>query len=63
MSYNTLTYIDQNIWWVIPKNGHYGILEEGQQVTSVHIFEQFDNEEDWLERISDLNIIIDNLES
>jgi hypothetical protein len=59
MSYNTLTYIDQNIWWVIPANGHYGILEEGQQVTSVHAFETFNNEEDWLSRLTELGIEIE----
>ena len=55
---NTLTYVDKMIWWVIPENKHYGILEEDQEVTSIHEFEQFDNEEDWLEILSDLNIII-----
>ena len=59
MSYNTLTYIDQNIWWVIPTNGHYGLLEEGQQVTSVNNFETFNNEEDWLERLNQLDISIE----
>jgi len=59
MSVNVITYIDNNIWWVIPTNGHYGILEEGQRVTSVHIFETFNNEQDWLIRLSELNITID----
>ena len=59
MSYNTLTYINQNIWWVIPTNKHYGILEDGQQVTSVHIFETFDNEQDWLDRLNQLDISVD----
>jgi superfamily I DNA and RNA helicase len=58
MSFNTLTYIDSIVWWVIPTNGHYGILEEDQQVTSVHNFETFDNTEDWIERITELGINI-----
>jgi hypothetical protein len=62
MSFNIISYIDQNIWWIIPTNSHYGILKEGQQVTSIHIFEVFNNEEDWIERLSELDIeIVDEI--
>jgi superfamily I DNA and RNA helicase len=56
---NTLTYVDKMIWWVIPENKHYGVLEEDQEVTSIHEFEQFDNEEDWVERLLELEIDIE----
>lgn len=59
MSFNTLTYIDEKVWWFIPTNGHHGVLEEGQQVTSVHDFETFDNEEDWIERLLEFDIKLD----
>jgi len=59
MSFNTISYLDSNIWWIIPSNGHYGVLEVGQQATSIHMFETFNNESDWLNRLSELNITIE----
>lgn len=59
MAVNRVIYIDSLIWWVIPTNGHYGILEANQQVTSAHTFETFNNEADWLARLAELNIVIE----
>ena len=58
MSVNRVIYVDSLIWWVIPTNGHYGVLEADQQVTSVHTFETFNNEVDWLVRLNELGIYI-----
>ena len=60
MDFNILTYVDQTVWWIIPANSHYGILEEGEKVTSIHTFEQFNNEADFLERLDVLGIQIEN---
>ena len=46
MDFNILKYINETIWWIIPSNKHYGVLLEGQQVTSVYTFETFTNEQD-----------------
>jgi hypothetical protein len=62
MSVNRVIYVDSLIWWIIPTNRHYGVLEADQQVTSVHIFETFNNESDWINRLSELNIHIDSNE-
>lgn len=56
---NNLIYTDHIIWWIIPSNSHYGKLEEGQNVTSINIFEIFNNEYDWINRLSELNIYIE----
>jgi hypothetical protein len=59
----SLKYINENIWWIIPSNGHYGVLLEGQLVTSNHLFEHFNNEEEWLNRLAELEITVsDNLD-
>jgi hypothetical protein len=60
MDFNILTYVDQTVWWIIPTNGHYGILEEGEKVTSIHTFEQFNNEADFLARLDVLGIQIED---
>jgi len=52
-------YTDHIIWWIIPTNNHYGILEEGQIVTSIHTFEQHATEQAWLDRLVKLNIEIE----
>jgi len=63
MSFNILKYINETIWWIIPSNKHYGVLSEGQQVTSVYTFETFTNEQDWLDRLAELEITVsDNLD-
>ena len=59
---NSIVYTDHIIWWIIPSNNHYGKLVEGQNATSINLFEIFNNESDWINRLSELNIQIDSNE-
>jgi hypothetical protein len=51
----------QRPYWVVEigKITHYGILEEGQETTSIHQIKTFSSEEDWLKFLNDKGITIE----
>ena len=53
---NSISYINQTIWWVVSENKHYGVLEVGQTVSSRYNFIVFDNESDWQTKLVELGI-------
>lgn len=54
---NSVTYINNTIWWVISENKHCGVVKIGQTVSSNYNFIVFDNETEWRDKLAELDIV------
>lgn len=46
----------QKTWFIFPETNHAGYVEAGQNISSVHPVELFDNEAEWQARKDELGI-------